>query len=109
MTEESGRGVGRVIAMLPVWVTHDRATASGFINERFAHTSQMPSYRAMLDREGVQRASDIAVCGDEDQVMRALLLLKAVGVTDLVAIEIARTGEERSRTRAVLAAFAANE
>jgi hypothetical protein len=61
----------------------------------------LPSYRAMLDREGVSHPVEIAVIGNEDTVMSQLDHLAEAGATDLVAWEIGLP-EERAATRALL-------
>ena len=55
---------------------------------------QLPSYRAMLDREGAQGPADVAIVGDEDTVAGQITALADCGVTDFVAGEFAR-GDER--------------
>jgi 5,10-methylenetetrahydromethanopterin reductase len=53
---------------------------------QFANYRDIPSYRAMLDREGVDHPRDIATAGDEDVVRGALDQLKAGGATDVGVI-----------------------
>jgi 5,10-methylenetetrahydromethanopterin reductase len=64
---------------------------------------QLPSYRAMLDREGAAGPGDVAIAGDEDAVAAQILALADAGVTDFVAVELARD-EDRKRTRSLLKA-----
>jgi len=64
----------------------------------------MPSYRAMLDREGWADPADAAVIGDEDEVLAQLHQLHEAEVTDFVAVEYDHDPEPRA-TRATLAAF----
>ena len=45
----------------------------------------IPSYRAMLDREGAAGPADVAVLGDERALRSALARLRSIGVTDLIA------------------------
>lgn len=61
----------------------------------------LPSYRAMMDREGAKGPEDLAIIGDEDAVGARLQELEAAGVTDFVAGEF-MPGEERTRTREFL-------
>ena len=62
------------------------------------HYGQIPSYRAMLDREGVAGPGDIALVGDERQLDAALDRLEAAGVTDFDAalIPVDDTAEART-------------
>ena len=55
----------RVAASLPVSVTDDIAAARARAAEEFAIYGQLPSYRAMLDREGFAGPEDAAIIGDE--------------------------------------------
>ncbi len=66
--DEFGRPAPRVIAALPVCVTGDKAGASARAAEAFAGYGGLPSYRAMLDREGVAGPADIAIIGIAGEV-----------------------------------------
>ena len=50
--KDAGRPAPRVIAALPFALTHDPAGARDVANKVFAIYGKLPSYRAMLDREG---------------------------------------------------------
>lgn len=99
--ERAGRPAPTVVASLPVCVTDDVAAARERAARAFAVYGQLPSYRAMLDREGASGPADLAVVGDEATVRAALEELDAVGVTDFAAAEFG-AGEERDRTRSLL-------
>jgi F420-dependent oxidoreductase-like protein len=103
---EAGRPAPRVVCLLPVCVTDDPDAARARADQVFAIYGQLPSYRAMLDREGAAGPGDVAITGDEDSVAAQIMALADIGVTDFAAGEYAR-GEERARTRAVLKALAA--
>jgi F420-dependent oxidoreductase-like protein len=98
--EAAGRPPPRVVVSLPVTVTDSAAEAKERIDRAFAIYPTLPSYRAMLDREGAERPSDIALVGTEDDVARGLRRLADAGATDFVA---AIVGHERERTEALLA------
>ncbi len=57
---------------LPVTVTSDIEAAKERINEAFAIYPNLPSYKAMLDKEGAERAGDIAFVGDEESVAASI-------------------------------------
>ena len=97
----AGRPAPRVVCILPVCVTDDPDQARARAAEVFAIYGQLPSYRAMLDREGAAGPADIAIAGDEVTVSAQIMALADAGVTDFVAGEFAR-GEEHQRTRALL-------
>ena len=67
----------------------------------FAIYGQLPSYRAMLDREGAAGPGDVAIVGDEDAVGAQISALAEAGVTDFVAGGYG-SGEEATRTHAFL-------
>jgi F420-dependent oxidoreductase-like protein len=99
--QQAGRPDPRVVCILPVCVTDDPDGARARAAKVFEIYGQLPSYRAMLDREGAQGPADVAIVGDEDTVAGQIAALADCGVTDFVAGEFAR-GDERQRTRALL-------
>lgn len=101
---EAGRPAPRVVCILPVCVTSDPAAARELAAQEFAIYGQLPSYRAMLDKEGAGGPGDVAIVGDEDAVAAQIQALADGGVTDFVAGEYAR-GQERERTRSLLRAI----
>jgi len=66
----------------------------------------LPSYRAMLDREGAAGPADVAIIGDEDAVRSRLDRLRAIGISDLIAAIIPAEEGAMDRTLACLAALA---
>jgi alkanesulfonate monooxygenase SsuD/methylene tetrahydromethanopterin reductase-like flavin-dependent oxidoreductase (luciferase family) len=101
----AGRPAPRVVAMLPVCVTDDVAGARERAARVFAGYATLPSYQAMLAREGVDGPAAIAIIGDEDEVRGQVEALIGMGVTDVVASEFGR-GDDRARTRALLGVLA---
>jgi len=99
--EAAGRPAPRVVCILPVGVTDDPDAARTRAGEVFAVYGRLPSYRAMMDREGAEGPADLAIVGDEDTVASAIADLKNAGVTDFVAGEFLR-GKDAERTRALL-------
>jgi 5,10-methylenetetrahydromethanopterin reductase len=97
----AGRQAPRVVCLLPVCVTDDPDGARARANRVFAIYGQLPSYRAMLDREGAEQPGDIVLTGDEDAVAAQIRELEEAGVTDFVAAQYAR-GADAERTRALL-------
>ncbi len=100
----AGREQPRVVCVLPVCVSDDPQAARDRANHVFAIYGQLPSYRAMLDREGAAGPGDIAVTGSEDQVTEQIEALAAAGVTDFVAGEYG-AGDDQARTRDLLKAL----
>jgi 5,10-methylenetetrahydromethanopterin reductase len=97
----AGRPDPRVVCILPVCVTDDPDGARARASEMFAIYGELPSYRAMLDREGASGPADVTLAGDEEAVGAQVSELAAAGVTDFVAAEYTG-GAEGARTRAFL-------
>lgn len=100
--EEAGRSAPRVVAGLPICVADDADAARRKIAGALAGYGSLPSYRAMLDREGVDGPGDIAIVGDEASVTEQLATLDDAGVTDFNAAILPRNREEGQRTTALL-------
>jgi F420-dependent oxidoreductase-like protein len=101
---EAGRPDGsvRVVASLPISVTDDVDAARRQAAQEFAIYGQLPSYRAMLDREGYAGPEDAAIIGDEETVSERLEELSAAGVDEFAAVLFDASPEVRERTRALL-------
>ncbi len=94
--ESAGRPAPRVVVSLPIAVTHDVDAAKARVNEVFSIYPNLPSYRAMLDKEGAAAAADIAFVGDEESVAASITTLADAGATDFVAAVV---GDEEERAR----------
>lgn len=99
--EAAGRPAPRIIAGLPVCVTDDADAARELAAKTFAVYGTLPSYRAMLDREGAATPGDIALVGDEEAVAKQVDALADAGVTDFGA-SLYGSPEEVGRGRALL-------
>lgn len=82
---EAGRPEPRVVAALPIALTTDLDGARRAADQVFAIYGQLPSYRAMLDREGAAGPGDVALVGDEAALRAGLARLREAGVTHFVA------------------------
>ncbi|RSN62417.1 LLM class F420-dependent oxidoreductase [Actinomadura sp. WAC 06369] len=102
----AGRPAPRIVCVLPVCVTDDAERARERAAMAFEVYGTLPSYRAMMDREGAKGPEDLAIIGDEDAVGARLEELDAAGVTDFVAGEF-MPGEDRARTRGFLKSLTA--
>ncbi len=103
---EAGRPAPRVIASVPVCVTDRAPAVRKAAAESFVRYGQLPSYRAILDREGVGGAEEVALIGDEGAVRAGIAAFAAAGTTDFAAAVYAPAGEDSRRTWALLAAAA---
>lgn len=82
---DAGRPSPRTVAGLPIVITNDPASARETIGKQLVMYGQLPSYRAMLDREGAAGPADVALAGDEAEVGAALDRLRDIGLTDFNA------------------------
>lgn len=100
---KAGRAAPRVIAGMPVVLTDDADAARAMVDRQLALYTNIPSYRAMLDREGARGPGDVAVVGNEAELRRQLGRLQDIGVTDLNAVLVNEGGNAYERTLAFLA------
>ena len=103
--EAAGRSAPQVVACVPVVATDAPDDVRERINRELFMYGQLPSYRAMLDREGASSPADVAVIGDEDAVRRQLDRYRNAGVTDLSAVVMEVEPGSRQRTMDLLAAM----
>src|SRR5262249_39010978 len=82
---DAGRPAPRVVVGLPFLLTNDAGAAGERANRPFAIYGQLPSSRAMLDREGAANPADIAVVGDEAALRAGLERVRDAGATDVNA------------------------
>jgi len=71
------------VAGFPIAVTDQVEAAKTAARRAFAVYSTLPSYRAILDREGAADAAGVAMIGNEQQVADQIARLADAGVTDL--------------------------
>ena len=83
--EAVGRPSPRVVCGLPIVLTDDPAGAKEAASKMFAMYGTLPSYRAMLDNEGVSDPGELAIAGDEKTLEAAIRGLASAGVTDFNA------------------------
>lgn len=100
--DEVGRDAPRIVASVPVCVTDDAPAAHEAVAMILADYNDLPSYRAMLDREGADGPADVAIIGDEDEVTSRLAAFADAGSTDFGAVEFTLNDEDAARTRTLL-------
>ena len=83
--EAAGRPAPRIVGGFPVILTNKPDEAREKIAEQLTIYGQLPSYRAMLDREGLAGPADIAIAGDENALRGEIKRLEDMGVTDFNA------------------------
>lgn len=103
--DAAGRPAPRVVVGLPVAVTAEIAAARAAAGRIFQVYGGLPSYRAMLDREGAEGPADVAMVGDEAAVGEQIERLREAGVSDFLASPFPVGGDTTAsleRTRALL-------
>lgn len=80
---DAGKPAPRIVAGMPVAIVPDKDAARDRIDKGMKMYGQLASYRAMLDNEGVDGPSGIAIIGDEKELRAAIGRLRDIGVTDL--------------------------
>jgi F420-dependent oxidoreductase-like protein len=103
---EASRPAPRVVAGLPIALARDAAAARAKAAESFAIYGQLPSYRAMLDREGASGPADVAIVGDERALEAGLRAVGEAGATDFCAAVFEAEPGAARRTTEWLAAQA---
>lgn len=99
---DAGRPEPRVVAALPIALCSKPEAARDVANRLFQIYGTLPSYRAMLDREGAARPGDVGLYGDEAALRAGLDRLRDAGVTDFAASLFPAEEGCVARTRAFL-------
>ena len=84
--KKHGRPEPRVVAGFPVAVVADVDAARERVGRGLQMYGTLPSYRAMLDREGAEGPADVAILGDEAQVRAQIRRLADLGLSDFQAV-----------------------
>jgi F420-dependent oxidoreductase-like protein len=98
---EAGRGEPRVTVGLPVCVTSDVAAAREKAADQFAMYGGLPSYRAMLDREGADGPEDVAVVGTKEEVSAQVRRFADIGASDFIGAPFGTADQIRATVGAL--------
>lgn len=101
----AGRPDPLVVGGFPIVLSNKPDEARAKIAEALTIYGQLPSYRAMLDREGVAGPADIAIVGDENALRGGLKRLEDIGVTHFNAAIAAVDDAAFERTLEFLASL----
>ena len=104
---ESVNKTPEIVVGIPVCVTDDVAAAKEKIDQQFAIYPTLPSYKAMLDKQGAATASDIALVGNQAHILEGLEELEAAGATEVFAAPCG-SSHDRAETFALLGELARN-
>jgi len=107
---EAGRPAPWIAAAFPICVTDGSEASLAAARERaardFAIYGTLPSYRAMLDREGYEGPADLAIIGDAETVRTRIEALAGCGVTHFGA-SVFGDPDQQAATRDMLVAMLA--
>jgi F420-dependent oxidoreductase-like protein len=98
---EAGRPAPRIAVGLPVSVTADVDAARQLAATQFVVYGMLPSYQAMIEKEGQDGPAGMAIVGDEDTVAAQLAAIADGGATDFVAAPYG-SPDDIARTMALL-------
>lgn len=98
----AGRQPGRIVASVPVCVTDKPDEVRGLIAAFLSGYNDLPSYRGVMDIEGVDGPAGVSIVGDEKAVHDGIQSFADAGTTDFTPVEFALDDEARARTRALL-------
>jgi F420-dependent oxidoreductase-like protein len=104
--EKAGRPAPRVAVGLPICLTADPDGAREQAAQVFSIYGQLPSYRAMLDKEGAAGPADVAIVGDEAALAAGIKAVEAAGATEFVGA-VFGDAADRQRTVEFLSGLAA--
>lgn len=105
--DAAGRPQPTVVGGMPIALTTKIDEAKAQISESLAIYGQLPSYRAMLDREGAEGPADIAMLGDENFLRGQIDRMRNIGVTEFNAAVVDVEPGARERTLDFLASLRA--
>ena len=100
-------GGGSVVAGVSVITTSsDEETEASRVwaNKALAIYPQLPSYRAVMDREGATEAADLVLIGDADTVRAGIDRYRDAG-TDEVALNLMGSAEQNDRSWELIASI----
>ena len=95
----AGNPEPRICVGFPISVTDHPERARARADRLFQHYGVLPSYQAMLQREGVESPGGIAIVGDEASVEDQLRHLAEIGATDFLATIFPVDGSQTAETR----------
>ena len=102
----AGRPDPTVVGGVPIALTTRPDEARETLAKNLAIYGQLPSYRAMLDREGAGGPADIAILGDENALRGGIERFRSAGVTDFNAAVMDVEEGARERTLEFLSELA---
>ena len=103
--DSAERATPKIAAGLPMCLTTDVAAARERAAKEYVVYGQLPSYRAMLDAEGLAGPADLAVIGDEAALRVGVERMREAGVDEFACAPFG-SEEEQAATRAFVGSLA---
>ena len=103
--EAAGRPEPRVMALVMVCVTDDIGRADKVARAVGDAYNAMPSYRAMIEREGLDHPSELYLRGSWEQLLDGIAAYATAGVTDLRLMILPGSKTASATTKEALATY----
>ncbi len=100
--DKAGRDKPSIVCSIPVWVTDEPKPARDFLGQILSIYAELPSYRRMLDIEGLHGLGELSLVGTEAEVTERIAEIAVSGATDFTAVPMAGNPDEIERTREIL-------
>ena len=100
--DKAGRDKPSIVCSIPVWVTDDPEPAREFLAQILSIYAELPSYRRMLDIEGLHGLGELSLVGTEAEITERIASIAASGATDFTAVPMGGNPDEIERTREIL-------
>ncbi|MCB0954438.1 MAG: TIGR03564 family F420-dependent LLM class oxidoreductase [Microthrixaceae bacterium] len=100
--ESAGRSAPQIVASVPVCVTDKPDEVREVVAGVLANYNELPSYRRMMDIEGVDGPANVSLIGTGSEVLAGLERYASAGVTEFSALEFTTNDAEAADTRALL-------
>jgi F420-dependent oxidoreductase-like protein len=98
----AGKAAPRVLATLPLCVTSEPDKVLAAIDANLGSYGQLPSYKAMFEREGVASPSGVAVVGSRAEVEDHIGRIAQAGATDFAPTIFGLSPQEREDSMELL-------
>lgn len=107
--EAAGRPRPRIVAAVPAVVTDDADIVRQIAAVHLGVYGSIPSYRKVLEAEGVSHPAELALIGDEDTVAAGIRRYVDAGATEVLIIHSGmRSSRERLRTWSMAGGLTSN-
>jgi 5,10-methylenetetrahydromethanopterin reductase len=103
--EAAGRSTPRIMALVRVCVTEDRAGAKKLAREISSFYQSIPSYAKVTAHEGLDDPSDLHLIGSWQEVLDGLAAYAEAGATDLRVQVAAHDDKSREATMDALSSY----